>query len=298
VSVGFNVQGFTPWVVLDSYSAAPYAAIGFTGEDFVPGDQIEVYLGRRSGQPLTRVAADENGHFGVRNAFNLPDAAQGDQQLVFVAHQSGAEIIAKFVVLPFSPGLELTNYAGRPGTPIAFTGDGWARDETLSVYAGEQRVPVTTFQADSNGAFSAAGGFRLPIGTIAGGVPLTVRGDFSQAEVTLWYQALELKPSAELTAYAGPPGTVISFTGRSFAGGERVRVHLRDRGGPELASAVATDDGTIEHVSSYPIDGNWGEDIHFVLVGDDSRAEGKTDFKIFNPADTPIDVPTPTVANE
>src|SRR5229473_165693 len=38
VSIGFNVQGFAPWVVLDTYSAAPYSAMGFTGQDFVPGE--------------------------------------------------------------------------------------------------------------------------------------------------------------------------------------------------------------------------------------------------------------------
>jgi hypothetical protein len=282
VSIGFNVQGFAPWVVLDTYSAAPYSTMGFTGQDFVPGEEIEVYLGRRAGQPLLRLAADTNGQFAVKNAFNLPDLARGDHQLLFVAHQSGAEITARFVVLPFSPGLQLTNYDGRPGTPIAFTGDGWARNETLHAYIGEGRDQVATFQADASGAFSAAGGFRLPIGTVAGGIPVTIHGDTSQAEVTLWYQALELKPSAELTAYNGPPGTVVSFTGRSFAGTERVRVHLGDRGGPELASAVASEDGTIERVSSYPIEGNWGDDIHFVLVGDESHAEGATDFKIAN----------------
>jgi hypothetical protein len=283
VSVGFNVQGFSPWVVLDTYSAAPYSVMGFTGQDFVPGEEVEVFLGQRTAQPLLRLAADASGQFAVRNAFNLPDLAHGDQQLIFLGHKSGAQVTARFVVLPFSPSLQLTNYAGRPGTPIAFTGDGWAHNETLRASIGEGRSQVASFKADATGAFTVAGEFRLPIGTAAGGVPLTIRGDTSQAEVTLWYQALELKPSAELTAYQGPPGTVVAFSGRSFAGGERVRVHLLDRGGPELASAVASDDGTIEHVSSYPIDGNWGDDIHFVLVGDDSHAEGATDFKIANP---------------
>jgi hypothetical protein len=283
VSIGFNIQGFTPWVVLDSYSVAPYSAIGFTGQDFVPGEPIAVYLGQRGGQPLLRLATDGSGQFGVRSAFNLPDLPHGDQQLVFVGQQSGVEIVARFVVLPFSPSLELSNYAGRPGTPIAFVGSGWARNETLHASIGEGDAQVATFQADPSGAFNSAGGFRLPIGTIAGGVPMTVKGDTSQAEVTLWYQALELKPSAELTAYQGPPGTVVAFTGRSFAAGERVTVHLQERGGPELASAVATDDGTIERISSYPIQGNWGDDIHFVLVGGDSHAEGTTDFKIANP---------------
>jgi hypothetical protein len=283
VSIGFNVQGFAPWVVLDNYSLAPYSVVGFAGQDFVPGEEIEVYLGRRTGQPLIRLAADASGAFAIKNAFSLPDLAHGDQQLLFLGHQSGAQITAKFVVLPFSPSLQLSNYAGRPGTPIVFTGDGWARNENLHAYVGEARDEVATFQADSSGAFTGAGGFRLPIGTIAGGVPLTIRGDISQADVTLWYQALELKPSAELTAYQGPPGTVVAFTGRSFAGGELVRVHLGASDGPELASAVATDDGTIDNVSSYPIDGSWGDDIHFVLVGDQSHAEGTTDFKIANP---------------
>jgi hypothetical protein len=284
VSIGFNIQGFAPWVVLDNYSLAPYSVLGFTGQDFVPGEPVAVYLGQRNGEPQLRLAADANGQFAVRSAFNLPDLPHGDQQLVFIGQQSGAEILAKFVVLPFSPSLELSNYAGRPGTPITFVGSSWARNETLHASIGEGRTEVATFKADASGAFTAAGGFRLPIGTIAGGVPMTVKGETSQAAVTLWYQALELKPSAELTAYQGPPGTVVAFTGRSFAGGEHVRVHLQDGGGPELAAAVANDDGTIEHVSSYPIEGNWGDDIHFVLVGDDSHAEGTTDFKIANPA--------------
>ncbi len=292
VSIGFNIQGFAPWVVLDNYSAAPYSPMGFTGQDFVPGEPIAVYLGRRSAQPLLRLAADAKGQFALKNAFNLPDLPHGDQQLLFVGQQSGTEIVAKFVVLPFSPSLELTNYAGRPGTPIAFKGSGWARNETLHAYIGEGRARTANFQADASGGFTSAGGFRLPIGTVAGGVPMTVKGDVSQAEVTLWYQALELKPSAELTAYQGPPGTVVSFTGRSFAGGERVSVYLQDRGGTKLASAVASDDGTIEGISSYPIEGNWGDDIHFVLVGDDSHAEGTTDFKIANP-DHPVALPTP-----
>jgi hypothetical protein len=249
----------------------------------VPGDPVEVYLDRRDGPPLLRLAADGDGQFAVKSAFALPDLAHGDHQLLFVGYKSGANIAAKFVVLPFSPGLQLSNYAGRPGTLIAFTGDGWARNETLHVLAGEGHTPVSAFQTDASGAFDSAGVFRLPIGTVAGGVPLTVRGEVSEAEVTVWYQALELKPSAELTAYMGPPGTVVSFTGRAFAGGETVRVHLQERGGAELGSAIANDDGTVENIGAYPIDGNWGEDIHFVLVGDSSRAEGATDFKIATP---------------
>ncbi|MBV9172709.1 MAG: hypothetical protein JOZ81_21775, partial [Chloroflexi bacterium] len=193
VSVTFSVQGFTPWIVLDSYSLAPYSVVGFTGQDFVPGDQVDVYLDRKDDQPLLRLAADDNGQFAVKNAFELPAVPQGDHQLLFVGYKSGADIGAKFVVLPFTPGLQLTNYAGRPGTPIGFTGDGWARNETLRAFVGEDRAQVATFQSDANGTFNAVGSFRLPVDTAAGGVPVTVRGDTSRAEVTVWYQALEMK---------------------------------------------------------------------------------------------------------
>ena len=299
VAIPFNIQGFSPWVVLDSYAVPPYAAIGFTGQDFVPGDQIEVYLGKRNGDPLFRAEVNADGQFAVRNAFTLPDEAHGEQVLTFVPRQSGAELTAKFVVLPFSPGLELTNYAGRPGSPIAFTGSGWARDETLLAYVGKSdkqiaTTLVATFQSDVSGAFTAAGAFRLPLDTIAGGVPITVRGSISQAEVTLWYQALELKATAELTAYHGPPGTVVSFTGRSFAAGEQVTAHLRDRGGLLLATGNADDDGTLLNFGAYPVDGDWGDDIHVVLVGSDSRVEAATDFKITSQLDTPVPEPTAT----
>ena len=299
VAIAFNVQGFSPWVVLDSYALPPYAGVGFTGQDFVPGDQIEVFLGKATGDPLFRVQANENGDFAVKNAFVLPDEAHGEQVLTFLPRESGAEITAKFVVLSFSPGLELTNYAGRPGAPIAFNGSGWARNETLQAYVGKSEKQlatqlVATFQSDTTGAFTESGGFRLPVDTVAGGVPITVKGTISNAEVTLWYQALELKATAELTAYHGPPGTVVSFTGRSFAAGEQIAAHLRDRSGAILATGTADDDGTVLDFGAYPIEGNWGDDVHVVLVGGDSKVEAATDFKITTQLDTPVPTTVPT----
>ena len=66
---------------------------------------------------------------------------------------------------------------------------------------------------------------------------------------------------------------------------EDARGVVEANGGQQLASAIASDDGTIENVSSYPIEGDWGEDVHFILVGNESRAEGATDFKLGAPPD-------------
>ena len=94
-SVGFNVQGFHPWAVLNNYYIAPQSSVGFRGEDFVPGELVQVYLNTRLSQPLAEVTADANGHFSVDTAFSLPNVT-GDNQLMFVGQQSQTEVTATF----------------------------------------------------------------------------------------------------------------------------------------------------------------------------------------------------------
>jgi hypothetical protein len=86
ISINFNVQGFSPWAVLDNYAPAPYSLMGFSGEDFVPDELILVYLNKRSGEPVTQVQADDSGRFSVRNAFELPLLKPNSQNgVIFVA---------------------------------------------------------------------------------------------------------------------------------------------------------------------------------------------------------------------
>ena len=283
VSVGLNVQGFSPWVVLDNYAAAPYYQMGFTGEDFAADEPVLVYLGKQEGTPVARVAADHDGRLAAKAAFELP-GVPGDSKLIFVGGRTGKPVVVAFTVQPFAPSLELTAYAGLPGSPVALIGSGWARNEPLRAFVGDRsRQEVGTLQADPGGAFRGAGAFRLPIHAGPGAVAVTVVGEVSHAEVTVYFQALEIKPSAELTAYTGPPGAVVSFTGRGFAGGERVQVHLRDKDGPVLAEAAADDQGTFERLSAYPVAGDWGDVIPFVMVGIDSGGAATTHFKIASP---------------
>jgi hypothetical protein len=94
-SVGFNIQGFHPWAVLDNYYIAPQSRVGFRGEDFVPGELVQVYLNTRLSGPVAQLTADANGHFAVENAFPLPNVS-GDNQLIFVGQQSQTEVTATF----------------------------------------------------------------------------------------------------------------------------------------------------------------------------------------------------------
>jgi len=281
MSVGFNVQGFAPWVVLDNYSPPPYYRMGFAAEDFAPGEEVLVYLNRQDTRPVAGVKAGDNGKITVKQAFELP-VLQGDNVLIFMGQRTGKVASAKFAEVPFGPSLELSAYAGRPGTPIAFIGSGWARSEPLQAFLGEggQRQQVATFQSDPAGTFRNVGDFRIPVRSGPGAVPLTVVGDVSKVEVNVYFDVLKLEPSAELTAYEGQAGTAVSFNGHGFAGGEIVSVHLHDHSGTIVAQATADDDGTIDHAGSYSVTGNVGEVVPFVLVGADSGEEATTHFRI------------------
>jgi hypothetical protein len=107
-SVGFNVQGFHPWVVLDNYYVAPQAGVGFTGVDFVPGEVVQVYLNTRLSQPVAQVTADADGRVAVKNAFTLPDLG-GNNQLIFVGQQSQAEVSATVTTAAATPTPSIPN---------------------------------------------------------------------------------------------------------------------------------------------------------------------------------------------
>lgn len=97
VSVGYNVQGFHPWVVLDNYYLPTQGAVGFNGQDFVPGEAIQVYLNSRLSAPIAQVTADGDGRFSMEQAFSVTDL-KGDNQLIFVGQQSQTELTATFSV--------------------------------------------------------------------------------------------------------------------------------------------------------------------------------------------------------
>ena len=97
-SVGLNIQGFHPWVVLDTYAPSPHARLGFQGEDFAPGEEVLVYLNRRGGEPVVRLHVDAIGRFIVHAAWEVGKLS-GEQVLIFVGQQSGTVVTTTFTVV-------------------------------------------------------------------------------------------------------------------------------------------------------------------------------------------------------
>jgi hypothetical protein len=109
-TISLNVRGFHPWVVLDKYAPAPHERIGFTGEDFVPGEEVLVYLNGQAGvythtgthgpgKPMMRILVDADGRFVLPAAWEVPQL-NGENTLTFVGQESGAVITTTFTVVP------------------------------------------------------------------------------------------------------------------------------------------------------------------------------------------------------
>ena len=98
-SVGLNIQGFHPWVTLDTYAPPPQTRLGFLGEDFAPGEEVLVYLNRQGGEPIVRLHADASGRFAVPAAWDVGKLS-GEHLLFFVGQHSGAVVTTTFTVVP------------------------------------------------------------------------------------------------------------------------------------------------------------------------------------------------------
>jgi len=98
-SVGLNVQGFAPWVVLDRYALAPGERMGFIGQGFAPGEQVLVYLNSLHANPVLRMTADTAGQIIAQDTW-APSGADAHNVLTFVGQSSKATTTAEFTIQP------------------------------------------------------------------------------------------------------------------------------------------------------------------------------------------------------
>jgi serine/threonine protein phosphatase PrpC len=125
----FTILGFSPWVVLDNYAPFAHVLLGFRGEDFAPGETVQVHLDQVSNQPILQVNAGIDGQFVARKAVESPEQL-GDHSLIFVGSRSGITAKVSFIVeaAPTKPALSASigRFApamagGLPGRSLAGT---------------------------------------------------------------------------------------------------------------------------------------------------------------------------------
>jgi hypothetical protein len=271
-----SIVGFHPWVVLDNYSPGPEEQVGFGGTDFAPGEKVYVFLNDLKSGPVDSVQVGADGSFKAPGALKLSAGMQGKQKLLFVGSQTQMAAEADFEVLPYPGSLQLTNYAGPPGSEVAFTGNGFSAGEELQAYVGEagKGTKVSTFKADAKGAFSGAGAFRIPRDTKAGDITLSVAGQVSSTQPSVSFKVLALSPWAEVKQDRSGKAVVV---GHGFAVGEAVDLFLGGAGDKPVGTTAADKDGNATFApQEIRVESDKGTPVQ--LKGRDSGGEAKANY--------------------
>lgn len=109
-SISLNVQGFHPWVTLDTYAPSVHTRLGFSGQDFAPGEEVLVYLNPQGsqytrpdthgpGKLVARIQVDSLGRIVAPAAWEVPDL-KGNNTLTFVGKESEVVVTTSFIVMP------------------------------------------------------------------------------------------------------------------------------------------------------------------------------------------------------
>ncbi len=99
LTLHFVVLGFSPWVELDNYAPFPHVLLGFSGEDFAPGESVLVYLDDAVSLPILQVQVGGTGAFEMKKAVESPEQP-GKHTLIFIGGRSGVAARVAFLVEP------------------------------------------------------------------------------------------------------------------------------------------------------------------------------------------------------
>ncbi len=301
------IRANEPWLVLESVETRPYDHLGLVAGGFEPGERVLVSLEPRqeeaaeaesggqlsvTGPPeravpsepvdLVALPTDRAGNTQWSEV-EMPLISYGPYTLVVRGETSGLETRRDVRLKSFSPVVELSPWAGPPGTKIESNARGFAPGERVRVYLGEDSREAVTLMADQYGNFWGAGPIRVPYGTEPGPLAVTFMGEESGALVSLQFKVLEPRPWLELTVWWGPPGVPVGFTGGGWAAGERISFHIGSEMAPPVAFAQADDFGWLRYGGPAYIPGDADASVTFVAVGEQSHATASATFKVVYP---------------
>ncbi|HEX6471512.1 MAG TPA: hypothetical protein VF069_20590 [Streptosporangiaceae bacterium] len=175
----FQMMSLYPQAKLSPFAVKSGQHIILSGYGFAPGERVLAYVNRSGGAPVFATQANASG--GITPiGFTMPYGLRGRQGIVLVGEQSRAAAQVGFMVLPYSPMVRPSTYGGLPGTTLSFYVSGFAPNETVDIYTGQQGR-IGSFQVNAQGKASAVGSYTIPggaqnsvgfrlVGRLSGGV--------------------------------------------------------------------------------------------------------------------------------
>lgn len=231
---------------------------------FTPGEKVNAYWGRVNGTPAATLIANSAGQLSMASV-PVGIAPVGPTTLVLVGMKSHATATAPYQMLGLYPSVTMHPWAAKAGSPVTFTGSGFAPSEPVLIYLdASSGTPALTTTAGSAGSFSV--NFVIPFG-LKGTQRLTAIGSQSRTSVNSGLDVLPYMPSGQASTYDALPGTALTFYAKGFAANEVVEVFASGK----LVSAFRVDSkGSAADVGHYVVPSGTGPGLVFALVGQKS----------------------------
>lgn len=232
ITMSITLAGFAPQVTPSTWYTGPGSNVTFSGIDFAAGETVTITL---NNAPAGSITVDAAGGF-MTDAIVMPFGATS-AAITFTGSISNAVVMIPITLAPLNPGIQLSTYYAPGGTPLTITGMGFGSNEIVNITVGGQLYASPT--TDGNGDF-----------TLTSAVPYQPSGDktiqATGASSGVSAGAMLTMPpvyvSAQLGAYAGAPGTAVTFIGNGYIPGETISI-TSDRTGETILHSFTVDAG-------------------------------------------------------
>ncbi len=272
-SNSYYVVPFSPFLTIEAESHSPFAHVSVSGINFAPNEHVLVSLGGNS----VMATANNAGSFNDADLI-VPQVQPGLYTITATGQASGASTQTFFYIDAFYTSISPSSYFLIPGETLSFSGTGFAPGETVNVRQGASFV--SSILVGSDGSFTNAGGFVIPVSYQGTSKTFVLRGSQSNASESVTVTIGTLSAMVEPSIYFGAPGATVTFTGRGFLGGELVKVYANTNPTP-VAQFTVSASGTFTNAgtTTLPFSAQ-GTSITYRVVGNDSGVEASTEVTV------------------
>lgn len=281
----------TALVAIDPQPAPQSGQVHISGKGFEAGESVTISVGKGVDVAATMLmlgnaVAKSDGSFEPVTLTLADELQSGAHAISAVGQTSGRRSTGTLWIRAPQPWLVLDSYDVPQYGDLGFVAGGFEPMDQVQVsldpVAGAngpsvKLVDLTTDQA-GNAVWAQVKLPRLAAGTYA----MVLRGQANAAELRREIHVTLLKPTVELSPWAGPPGVAVQVNARGFGPNEQVQVSIG--GTPDPTILKADEYGNLWGAGPVHIPQNASSGaLALNLVGAESGAKASPEFKVLDP---------------
>jgi hypothetical protein len=237
-TAGIGMGTYYSSVSLSNYYVKPSDTITVNGTGFIPSEPVTL----TAGSVTASLVADADGN--VTTSLVVPfGITKSTLDVSLTGTLSASTATTTLTLAPFSVQFSPSTYYATPGSPVTFSGSGFAPGEQVAVGTALKGGSVT---ADAKGTFTT-GEFTLPYGGTS--VDYMAEGLTSGATATVTIGLAQFYAGVQLNSYYGNGGSTVTTSGSGFAPNEVIKL---TSGATSLGQATANGKGAFSQTITIP----------------------------------------------